>query len=308
MKMKFKVVAIGNPVYDEIITPYLKTDGRVLSGCSTNAVLAVSKLGVRPVALIGSVGKDHKERFLSDLKKYGIDETVIVPAEETGGFKLIYDKTGDRTLDVLGIANKITQKDIPEDFLHAEFIAVGPILQEVDLDLIEWLKESTNAKIFLDPQGLVRKVGADGRIIRTADRKIMKKVMNYVDFVKPNEHESVVITGEKDPMKSAEILSDWGAPVAIVTLAERGSIVYDGETFYKIPAYETLAKDSTGAGDTYMGTFIVEYGRTKNIPEAALYASAGASMMVEQTGPDFIMTDEEIKKRRESIRDKFETL
>ena len=132
--------------------------------------------------------------------------------------------------------------------------------------------------------------------------------MKHVDFVKPNEHESVVITGEKDPKTSAEMLYDWGAPVAIVTLAERGSIVYDGNTFYKIPAYETFAKDSTGAGDTYMGTFIVEYGRTQNIPESALYASSGASMMVEQTGPDFIMTDDEIKKRRESIRDKLEIL
>jgi len=51
----YDLVAIGNPVYDEIITPYVRTEGRVLSGCSTNACLAAKKLGLENVALIGCV-------------------------------------------------------------------------------------------------------------------------------------------------------------------------------------------------------------------------------------------------------------
>ena len=34
--MTFDLVGIGNPVYDIIVTPSVKTDGRVLSGCSTD--------------------------------------------------------------------------------------------------------------------------------------------------------------------------------------------------------------------------------------------------------------------------------
>ena len=45
----FDLVGIGNPVYDMIITPSVKTDGRVLSGCSTNACLAAKRLGLRKV-------------------------------------------------------------------------------------------------------------------------------------------------------------------------------------------------------------------------------------------------------------------
>ena len=29
------ITAVGNPVYDLIVTPHISTDGRVLSGCST---------------------------------------------------------------------------------------------------------------------------------------------------------------------------------------------------------------------------------------------------------------------------------
>ncbi|HHC18792.1 MAG TPA: ribokinase, partial [Euryarchaeota archaeon] len=34
--MRYEVVAIGNPVYDIIVTPSAKSRGRILSGCSIN--------------------------------------------------------------------------------------------------------------------------------------------------------------------------------------------------------------------------------------------------------------------------------
>ncbi|RME19708.1 MAG: ribokinase, partial [Candidatus Zixiibacteriota bacterium] len=39
------ITAIGNPVYDYIKTQKVDTKKRILSGCSTNAALALSKLG-----------------------------------------------------------------------------------------------------------------------------------------------------------------------------------------------------------------------------------------------------------------------
>ena len=47
------IYAFGNPVYDEITTPRARTDGRVLSGCSTNFALALARLGER-VTLVGT--------------------------------------------------------------------------------------------------------------------------------------------------------------------------------------------------------------------------------------------------------------
>jgi sugar/nucleoside kinase (ribokinase family) len=53
------ITAIGNPVYDLIKTKKVDTKERVLSGCSTNAALVLSKLN-EPVRLIGAVGKDFR--------------------------------------------------------------------------------------------------------------------------------------------------------------------------------------------------------------------------------------------------------
>ncbi|HKM75086.1 MAG TPA: PfkB family carbohydrate kinase [Candidatus Bathyarchaeia archaeon] len=300
--MTFNLVGIGNPVYDIIITPAIRTDGRVLSGCSTNACLAVKRLGMQKVGLIGSIGRDFSERFNLDMKKYGIEASLNAEGECTGGFRLVYDNKGDRTLEVLGVAEKISSKNIPEAFLDSHFFLIGPILGEVDFELIKYIKTSTNSTIFLDPQGLVRSVGTDGKIIHNCDRDQFKRIAELVDFVKPNEHESETITGEADPVLALEQLRELGVKVPIVTLADRGSVLLDSGHVSYIPAFQTDAIDPTGAGDTYAGSFIVEYDRTRSIVESALFASAAASIKVEQVGPDFHMTQEEARRRKSEIR------
>ena len=300
--MVFDVVGIGNPVYDIIITPVIKTDGRVLSGCSTNACLALKKLGMQKVGLIGSIGKDYSKRFLLDMKHYGIETSLSATSVHTGGFRLVYDHKGDRTLEVLGVADKIVPGRIPEEFLDSRFFLIGPILGEVDVELIKFIRGSTSAKIFLDPQGLIRSIGSDGKITHVCNRDEFKSIVELVDFVKPNEVESETITGQKDPVLAVEWLRALGVKVPIVTLADRGSILLDSDRIYHIPAFHTDAIDPTGAGDTYAGSFIVEYDRTGSNLEAALFASAAASIMVEQVGPEFRMTEQEAMKRKNAIR------
>ena len=181
-RLTFDLVGIGNPVYDIIETPSMKTDGRVLSGCSTNACLTARKLGMNRVGLVGRIGRDFGAKFDADMKKYGIEVVQDQFIGETGGFSLIYDGHGDRTLDVLGVAEPITPRNVPEKFLGASFFIIGPILGEVDLGLVEFLRSSSSAKLFLDPQGLLRIIGGDGRIIHTCDREVFRKVVELVDF------------------------------------------------------------------------------------------------------------------------------
>lgn len=301
--MRFDLVGIGNPVYDTIVTPSIRTNGRVLSGCSTNACLAAKRLGLTKVGLIGSIGRDFGERFLYEMNNYGVDVRMDSTDGETGGFHLIYDSRGDRTLDVLGVAERITPSHIPDEYLDAKFVLIGPVLGEVDLALVDFIRSSSSAKLFLDPQGLVRIIGSDRRVIHKCDRQQFRKIADLVDFIKPNEHESETITGEKDPVLAARQIGQLGSAVPIVTLAERGSILIDNNSLYRIPAFPTNAIDPTGAGDVYAGSFITDYIRKGNIVEAAMFASAAASLMVEQMGPDFKIPLEAMDQRMKAIRE-----
>jgi sugar/nucleoside kinase (ribokinase family) len=256
---------------------------------------------MKKVGLVGCIGRDFSDKFSRDMKKYGVEEKVNI-SSQTGGFHLIYDERGDRTLDVLGVAGNISPENFPNEFLDSRFLLVGPVLNEVSLALLQYLRSSSSAIIFLDPQGMVRMIGSDKRIVHTCNRNELSEAVRLVDFVKPNEIEIETIAGEKDPLIGIQVLDNLKGALPIVTLAERGSILLEDGKLYRVPAYTTHAVDPTGAGDVYAGSFITEYVHRRSPSEAALFASAAASIKVEQVGPDFQLPLNLVKERKEAIR------
>ncbi len=296
------ITAIGNPVYDYIKTQKIETDGRVLSGCSTNAALVLAKLN-EPVNLIGAVGNDFKDKFVADLNKFGINHH-ITDSKETGGFSLIYyDDYGNRTLDLLGRANDISLLN-PGLYQNSKAILIGPILGEVSFEMIKEIRKNYDGFYFCDPQGLIRNADENNRIYHEMIDPL-KKTLSVFDVVKPNELEGKVMTGidcRQDPYKAAKIIHKWGMKIVIVTLAELGSVIYDGDEFIDIPPFETEnAVDATGCGDTYMAGFTFEYLKTKDLRKAGCFASCTSSIMIENTGPDFEMTEDMIRNRQEQL-------
>lgn len=296
------ITAIGNPVYDYIKTQKINPEGRVLSGCSTNAALALAKMGAE-TRLIGAIGRDYQEDFKRHLDKLGVDYR-IVPSDESGGFSLIYyDDYGNRTLDLLGRAADIGTVD-PSWYDDSEAVLIGPILGEVSFESIGVIRSSFTGLFFCDPQGLIRNADESGRIYHEKVEGI-ESVLGLFDVVKPNELEGKVLTGidcREDPYEAARIIKSWGPKVVIVTLAELGSVIYDGQQMIDIPPFEIDLLDSTGAGDTYMAGFTFEYLKTGgDLRRAGCFASCTSSIMIENTGPDFPMTEASIRKRQEQL-------
>ena len=306
MLPKYMLVAFGNPVFDIIETPYIRTNGRVLSGCSINAALAVGKLGGKAI-VIGSVGDDYRDKMLDKLGEYGV-EAYVLPSRETGGFYLKYidESMNDRTLRVIGHAEKIRIDGIPEEILDdSECILFGPILDELSVDMARGIANNSDDKlVIVDPQGFIRI--REGDNIRRVYNPDIKKVIDVSDVFKPNEHEAEVIFGDMSPIKIAKKIVDYGAEIGIVTLAEKGSIIAFSGKVYKILAYKTIAKDPTGCGDVYAGGFVYKYLKSNDAVEAAAFASAVASFMVETTGPDFKIDRKELARRFEWIYERVE--
>jgi sugar/nucleoside kinase (ribokinase family) len=294
------IVAFGNPVYDDIKTPFTTTGGRVLSGCSTNGCLALARLG-HAATLVGRIGPDYYEQFLVDIHGRGVDASMQL-CEETGGFGLVYDARGDRTLDVLGRAAPI--EHVPAICSHAEAIIVGPILQETSPALIERIHTVSDAPLFLDPQGLMRHIGPHGRVEHHCPPEFAQLAPLF-HVIKANEIEAEVITGvnpRADGAESLRRLKSLGCAIAIITLAEAGSLIDDGQRQYVIPAYPTEARDPTGAGDTYMAGFIHAY--LQNLADlyaAGCYGAATASIWIECSGPDAPITVDEVERRAAAL-------
>jgi sugar/nucleoside kinase (ribokinase family) len=290
------IACIGNPVFDRIQTLRTKSKGRVLSGCSTNACLALSKLELE-TALIGRVGPDFYTQFLQDMDRFGIPSNVE-HSEVSGGFELIYfDDQGNRTLNLLGDAGKISI--FPQVLSQSDWILIGPILREIDLDYVKKIKSTTQAKLFVDPQGLLR-FHSEGSITHMKTDEV-EAIASLSDVFKPNELECKVLTGI-DPRENFEtpaiMIHSWGAKLVIITLAELGSVIYDGVNFFRIPAYETEVLDSTGAGDTYAAGILYALTQDYGLFEAGCFAACVSSIKIEHCGPDFPLTLAEAERRK----------
>ena len=295
--MAIRILALGNPVYDVISTPELVRSERVLSGCSTNACLAAARLGVN-ATLVGTVGTDYKERLEHDLQDRNVDYCLF-PSRETGGFSLIYyDDHGSRNLTLLGVADAIAGYGDPLD--PFDFILIGPILGEVNAALVKKIHSATHLPILTDPQGLLRNQN-NGEIYHEMTQDFIE-IAKLSTIVKANELETKVVTGidpRVDPQGAVKALYQFGCKIAVTTIAEAGSIIYDGECLYPIPAYATNAIDPTGAGDTYAAGFMVKYMENPHdLTAVGCFASAVASVMVENSGPDFPLTRDEADRRQ----------
>jgi len=293
------ITCVGNPVFDLIETLRIKSNGRVLSGCSTNACLALAKLGIE-TALVGRVGVDFVEIFRQNMKRFNIRYDTK-ESMQSGGFKLIYyDEHGNRTLELLGDAGGIDF--FPEELIDSDWIMFGPILREMDLHYVRRVKSKTRAKIFVDPQGFIRH-NHNGRIEHNKTDDI-EEIASLSQVFKPNEMECKVLTGidpRVDYKTPARIIKSWGADLVILTLAELGSVIFDGNEFFRIPAYATDALDSTGAGDTYAAGMIYALDNGYDYYQAGCFASCVSSIMIENCGPDFPLTLAEAEKRKNEL-------
>lgn len=294
------MLAFGNPVFDEIRTPWVSSRGRVLSGCATNAALVFSRLGGE-ATVVGRVGADYIETYRSHLSSCGIiDDTALCP--ESGGFGLQYDHQGNRELTVLGRAEPIDC--IPADLESAEVVFIGPVMQETPFELIRKIRARTAAPLVLDPQGLLRRIGADGRIEHFKPEGI-EEICARCDVVKPNELETKILTGI-DPRRNLEaaatILKGWGIPTVVITLAEEGALIAEDRDWHRISALPVFAVDSTGAGDSFAGGLMWARTHGYSWPDAARLATACSATMITHCGPDCDLSLADASERARSVR------
>lgn len=115
-------------------------------------------------------------------------------------------------------------------------------------------------------------------------RKFIKVLIMH--FLKANEHEMEVLTGYTDAVNAGKVIYDWGVKEVLLTFGSMGSIIYDGSTFHKIPAYiPKEVVNATGAGDTYMTGYLYKRAKGASIEEAGRFAAAMTTLKIEGIGP-----------------------
>ncbi|MFW9845245.1 MAG: PfkB family carbohydrate kinase [Candidatus Thorarchaeota archaeon] len=295
----YDFVVIGNPAFYRNKKHTSDNPEMELTSGAVYAAITASKLGVDNIAIVGSAGAEVKQRVIPLFHNADI-EFYLLDSSQSNIFDVFLDTQGNERVSVLGTAKEIGIRDIPDEYLSAKMILLSPVFREIHVEFLEWLSDSSDALILLDPR--FRRISDDGRVRLMGDHRVAEDALEFVDVIKPSRLESQIMTGESDPYLASEMLVESGADIAIVTLGEEGSIIFEGKDFYQVPAFELESANGVGAGDSYLAGFAYQLLNERPLAECGAFASAVASILIEsEDGPEFILDESKLVERTNNL-------
>ena len=274
----WKLICIGHITLDKVITP--RFTAHMPGGTAYYFAKALKNIDLTDFRLVTSLGESEMHEADS-LRADGIDVEAIV-SEKSVYFENKYgEDMNDRSQRVLAKADPFTKENLKN--VEADIIHLGTLLaDDFDLETIKYL--STKGTVSVDVQGYLRKV--EGEKVVAVDYEDKIKALPYIGILKANEMEMETLTGTSDPYEAAKLLARWGVKEVVLTLGDKGSLIYADGEFHKIPAYPAKELvDATGCGDTYMAGYLYKRSRGASCDEAGAFAAAMCSIKLATKGP-----------------------
>lgn len=299
----FDIVSVGHLTMDTILLPDMDLPLNVLGGSAAYASLAARCLNAT-VSVVSKVGGDFPNAYVSWLEQEGINLSGMVKAEnaQTTRFELKYNnRLSNRKMQLKSRAPPITLDDLPKS-LKAKTIHIAPIAYEITYKVAVKLRSCAQLLSF-DPQGLLRNFSERGNVTRNS--LTYKRILEFIDVYKSTLSEIKAVTGMSNVKSAIKAVHDYGVEIVIVTLGMKGALLSVEKTIYNIAAYKSEKfVDPTGAGDTFIGSFLAEYTHGESLLWCARVGSAAASLVIETVGPKFSGDKAEIYRRARTLYEK----
>lgn len=285
-----KIVVIGSSNTDLVVNTDRAPEGgeTVLGngfvvnhgGKGANQAVAVSRIG-GTVSFISKVGNDT---FGSQMRRHYEDEGmdvsyVFVDALTPSGVALIIvdGKAENRIVVAPGANGNLTEEDIDKAGLAVEKSEFVLLQQEIPMTTVEYavrMAASLGKKVIVNPAPAC---------------PLSEELLRDVYLITPNETEAGILTGitivdNDSAIKAAEALLGLGVQNVVITLGEKGALVYNAEVSMFVPAYQVKAVDTTAAGDVFNGALAVALSEGRTLPDAARFACAASAISVTRMG------------------------
>jgi sugar/nucleoside kinase (ribokinase family) len=202
----------------------------------------------------------------------------VIPAERTTTFENRY--YGDQREQILHhAAAPIGEADIPAAWRRARMVHLAPIAQDVDRTLLDAFAHSF---LGVTPQGWMRRWDNAGRV-------------GYQPLARASElfrAVDVLVFSAEDVGQEAPAMRELiqAVPLAVVTEAAEGAVVYNEDGANPMPARTSRVVDPTGAGDVFAAAYFLRLSETGHPLEAAAFANVVASFSIEARGTEGIPT------------------
>jgi len=234
-------------------------------GSAANTVYGLAGLGIS-TAFIGAVGDDEYGRLIiDDFEKVGVStgRIVIKQGVKTGAALCLSTPSGERSIYVMPGANSLlSDADIDLAYINrAKLLHLSSFVDDrqfrLSLELVNKLAPS------------VRLSFSPGELYVARGLETLAPILARTDILFINRSEVEKLTGEGFK-RGAETCRRYGCRTVVVTLGQAGGLTgdsassavcyiadADGEYLVEPPdSEETIAVDTTGAGDAFAAGFL----------------------------------------------------
>ena len=236
-------------------------------GKGANQAVAAARMGGN-VSMFGAIGADEPGQMcLSALKQSGVNvDAVVTVSSPTSTALVMVEHSGENQIVVADGANQ-----------HAAFDAAQ--ISAADAVIVQ----------FEIPESVIVEVGKAAKGIFCVNaapvRELSDELASLIDVLIVNEHEYAQLGEPKSGL-------------VIVTAGAKEVVAYqNGEVVAKSQPPKVEALDTVGAGDTFVGAFVVAYASGKTIPDALDLACAASALSTLKLGAQSGMpTANEVKE------------
>ncbi|WP_102264433.1 ribokinase [Mesobacillus jeotgali] len=248
-------------------------------GKGANQAVQCAKLGLETY-MVGKVGNDaFGKEMLRNLSSYGVNLDHVAAVDSNTGLGVVNALENGSVIATIskGANYHLTREDIDrsEEVLRRSKIVVLQL--EVPKDVVEYTIK------------LAKK--HDSYVILNAApaSELEVECLKMVDCLVVNETEAGFYAGTKvasveDAEAVCEKLALYANDLLVITLGEKGSILYSGNTLYRVPSEKVDAVETTGAGDSYVGALAYSLIHKKSPEEIGAFSSLVSSRTVMKIG------------------------
>ena len=258
-----KIGAVG----DNCIDVYKQLGEAYPGGNPVNVAVYSVRLGAE-ASYTGVVGNDEYGSLLKNAlqaKNVDVSHVRVMPGQTA--ITEVEVINNDRVFGDYyeGVLADFTLTDEDIDFLASHDIVVSGIWGKIEKSL--GTIKSKGVPIAFD-------------FATKIDDQLVEEIIPHVDyaFFSYDGGEDAYM---KDYMKK---MHAQGPKLIVVTMGEKGSIVYDGTTFYRHGIVPCEVVDTMGAGDSYIAAFICGIMEKKSIEECMEIGAHNSSITIQYKG------------------------
>ena len=253
---------------------------RACGGKGANQAYAAARMGC-PTALIGAIGEDAFGReMIEQLNAAGVDTIhVLRRANVCSGLAMI-------VLDAARQNQIVVSSGANETLSRADVEYCRGQITQSDALLVQLETPIASVQAALE---IARGAGKITVLNPAPFALLEDRLLQLCDFIIPNESEASLLSGIS--------VHDWESAAAaarnirnrtrgnvLVTLGANGVWLETHTATGRVPGFPVTATDTVGAGDTFIGAFVVRLVEGADIREAARFACAAAALAVTRRG------------------------